>query len=945
MSFADQSSSEAAQTTSNKATARVFLSYSRSDEDFARDLRARLLRHVSIWQDRTHLSSGKWWDQISSALTSGKVQHLVLIASDASLASRVVKDEWHLARQNGIQVHLVFGSAKPNFTLLPEWMRAQHFYDMAVQEQFNVLAAALLGPSHQNRVPFMGPEPDYLFVKRQGLSTEILHQINPTNKESPEAKILILKGPGGVGKTELTYEVCQSGAVRDFFYDGILFTTLGQSPRVSALQGDLLEALTGRRPTIQDVDMLRKDLLAAIGNRRMLLIIDDAWRLDHVRSFLPTQESKTLDRDTYKSAGDTCDNLKIIVTTRLSEIYLPTATRLEVSNMEKEEAYTLLSFGLSSDSLNLATQTALRGLSERAGRWPLLLAILNRAINEHVREYEMNAEAAILAVAEELDRRGLRAFDDQGDQRTRAVSACITLSTQLLSLEELELLKMLSLFDEDELIPFGIISRLWFAPTIDSPTSDETLRVLRKLFRLGLLNRLNLKDGIVQLHDILREYLIELIGRTGIIEVANKFLNNFSAISGVDLETDRERRFFFARLVSILRKANELALARDLLFDFSWVDMVARQSGVGPLVADYESFIDEADLQEVGAAVREGSRGNSAPVDTVTIASMIASRVAEGDQKPINTLRANAIAALPRYSVIFSDGSLSRVNSFSPRAVEHDASISALACIDQRLVASGGYDSFLRFWTYNKELKFESRRAGQFVKAIGALGEKVAVGWSDGTLEIWECSERPRVLLVKKFGVSIGCVTWHNKLCFAGTVDGFLHKLDIDTSTVRTVLAHSGAVSALCSSPGSDMVSGGADGVLRRWSAEHFDVANQGLQTREKIRCVTYRADGIVAFCGEGGSIGLVGRDGSIQPMDPLDATLIGLRSLSSVAMLAVTFELGLFVYVSNNGSIQPSFRVWPEFRDSFSAIDFDGDSTIWVGTETGRLIRGAVKM
>ena len=86
-------------------TPRIFLSYSRVDAAFATELRQLIEgRGLSLWQDISHLEAGRWWDQIEKILSAPTTEHLVLVVSSDALASRVVRDEWRLARSKGVQV-------------------------------------------------------------------------------------------------------------------------------------------------------------------------------------------------------------------------------------------------------------------------------------------------------------------------------------------------------------------------------------------------------------------------------------------------------------------------------------------------------------------------------------------------------------------------------------------------------------------------------------------------------------------------------------------------------------------------------------------------------------------------------------------------------------------------------------------------------------------------
>src|SRR5438874_13662454 len=83
----------------------IFISYARTDgRPFARRLRAELESlGFSLWQDVVDMEAGEqWWPQIEEAIQRSTV--MVLVLTEAALASRVVRDEWTFARTVGTYV-------------------------------------------------------------------------------------------------------------------------------------------------------------------------------------------------------------------------------------------------------------------------------------------------------------------------------------------------------------------------------------------------------------------------------------------------------------------------------------------------------------------------------------------------------------------------------------------------------------------------------------------------------------------------------------------------------------------------------------------------------------------------------------------------------------------------------------------------------------------------
>src|SRR6185503_15300307 len=96
-----------------------------------------------------------------------------------------------------------------------------------------------------------------------------------------------LGGAGGYGKTTLAKALAHDPDIQDAYFDGILWVELGEKPEnLLAIISDLIEMLTGERPGLQTPGAASAKLSEILGDRRILLIIDDAWREQGLRPFL-----------------------------------------------------------------------------------------------------------------------------------------------------------------------------------------------------------------------------------------------------------------------------------------------------------------------------------------------------------------------------------------------------------------------------------------------------------------------------------------------------------------------------------------------------------------------------------------------------------------------------------------------------------------------------------
>ena len=328
--------------------ASVFLSYARSDgEAFAKRLRERLVAEgISLWRDREGMEGGRdWWQQITAAID--EVEFLVLVMTEAALASSMVRREWRYARQRGVVVYPVLSDPGRDFTSLPRWMRSVHFYDPELE--WTKFVNDLQTSPQRVRVPFMVEDLPVDFVARPREFEVLASHIVDRQREEPIAGTAVLCGAGGFGKTALVRALCHDEAVQNAFDDGILWVTLGENP--GALTGrveDLIAMLSGRRPGFAEIEAATASLAELLADRDLLIVIDDVWNGAHLAPFL--------------QGGDRCAR---VVTTRNADVLPAGARRVDVDAMRGDEAAALVGFGLPSGP---------RGRAAHAGNAPRRVA-------------------------------------------------------------------------------------------------------------------------------------------------------------------------------------------------------------------------------------------------------------------------------------------------------------------------------------------------------------------------------------------------------------------------------------------------------------------------------------------------------------------------------------------------------------------------------------------
>jgi hypothetical protein len=190
-----------------------------------------------------------------------------------------------------------------------------------------------------------------------------------------------LRGAGGYGKTALANALCHDSDIQDAFSDGILRVTLGERPDdLVGKIADLVEILTAARPGFRTIDAAKVALADSLDDRRCLLVIDDAWRIQDLLPFL------------HRGPKDQTTRL---ITTRDDGILPREARRIPVDAMTVSEAQELLSRGLSAP-IAAGLRPRLATLAGRLGEWPLLLGFANGTMGARIARGASPADALAL---------------------------------------------------------------------------------------------------------------------------------------------------------------------------------------------------------------------------------------------------------------------------------------------------------------------------------------------------------------------------------------------------------------------------------------------------------------------------------------------------------------------------------------------------------------------
>jgi tetratricopeptide (TPR) repeat protein/transcriptional regulator with XRE-family HTH domain len=191
---------------------------------------------------------------------------------------------------------------------------------------------------------------------------ELLHSLKQRLLAQGQAGAVALHGLPGAGKTALATALAHDEALQSAFADGILWVGLGYEPDALALLsrwGTLLNCVPDDLAQRSRPDAWATNIHAAIGQRRMLLVIDDAWEIADALAF--------------QVGGPNCTHL---ITTRFPEIarrFAPDHT-IVVHELDNTDGRLLL-MRLAPEAVQAEPQEAL-ALVAAVGGLPLALTLL-----------------------------------------------------------------------------------------------------------------------------------------------------------------------------------------------------------------------------------------------------------------------------------------------------------------------------------------------------------------------------------------------------------------------------------------------------------------------------------------------------------------------------------------------------------------------------------------
>jgi WD40 repeat protein len=626
-----------------------------------------------------------------------------------------------------------------------------------------------------------------------------------------------LQGMGGIGKTVMAAALAHDQEVRQKFPGGIYWLTLGQNPNLLELQNRLLRQLTGSKQTVTTEEEARDALREALEGRKALVVVDDAWVIDHADAF-----------------NVTAAPARLLFTTRNNEVLVALgidAYRVDV--LTASDALKLLAEWVGETSPDKLPSEAAQ-VARECGFLPLALAMIGALIRLQPAGWKDALDCLRASDLEDLK----RAFP--GYPYPNLLRA-IEVSIDALEAPEREWYLDLAVFPEAHAIPETALSLLW----------ELDLRHTRsRMARLAARSLAMWAAGETSLilHDLQRD-LIHKRRENELPTLHLRLTASWDALPKLDLYA---WRWVSYHLIRAGLKDN----LRRLLLDFDYLQAKLMATDANELIGDYDYLAEDEELHLLQSAIRLSS-----PVlarDPLQLAGQLTGRLL--GIVDFEVLLQQAAKSKVRPWLCPSGHSLTAPGGPLIRTFEgHTGSVRAVAVTpDGSRAVSGSDDHTLKLWDLcsgQMIRTFEGHSDTVNSVAVTPDGCWAVSASTDKTLRLWdlETGETIRTLKGHARAVKVVVVTSNGSRALSSSSDS-IRLWDLETGqTIRTLEGHTNTINAVAATPdGRRAVSVSEDHTLRLWDLESGQMIRSMMVKYDEIRMhvVAMTSDGRRAVAG-----------------------------------------------------------------------------------------------
>lgn len=555
----------------------VFVSYSRQDADWRRRFEEMLApvvrrRGIEVWSERRNEIGYEWRPQLEQAIA--RSQLALLLVSRPFLASEFIMDrELPALIEHGVHLVPVLVSNclweqeplleplqwahDPNRDGPVEQAADQEGAIVALcRELVTLLPADLSSPvravdptpvqpvsastrpidagGKAGELDGVPPLPAGVVARAEldGLREALLAA--RTGAAGVAGEPLGLHGEGGIGKSVLASALAREDLVRRYFPDGIFWVSVGENPDLLAAQIDLLQRLGVQGSEPRAAADAAERLREALGDRRVLLVVDDVWSLAAAQAFRVTGPYgrvlyTTRDPAVLASVGRERPADRRAPRRRCPSAALKSHWHTRAAGGSRP--------GARRDRPGGARRLARRSRDRRRPGLAKVLTVLDRGSETFSDHPYANVFKAMQV--------GIATLDERDERAYRALAA----------------------YPEDTLIPTATVARLWSHPY---PASAEETE--QRVQTLAAKKLLTLEGDGIRFHDLQRVFL--LLHTPNLALLHAQLLSAYRALlptknsSLAELPSDEP--YIWEHLVYHLRGAGEgttiIVLLRDLAY-------------------------------------------------------------------------------------------------------------------------------------------------------------------------------------------------------------------------------------------------------------------------------------------------------------------------------------------------------------------------------------------